>query len=431
MFLTESNQLSKKKESICSDYSPTHTSSVAEQLRPATSEELVGNEDAIQSMKNWIRTWTNNKALCHTTHTPMLLLHGPPGCGKTTAAYVILQSLGYVVSEINASITPFNDLKEWFGVAVMTYHGLKKRDRNGKLLRAAVLLDEVDGLHRGSNYDETNHNYFSWMWNLVDSPKRYAPIICTCNDRYRPSMRQICKRSHIIDFYQLKPMNLMSIANRAIKLFKVQIELDQLQTIINNTNGDARALINDIHLYTLNPNMKSSTLRDRIPSDFKICSMIFCCQLPPFNKLFTFSSLNTGLKYLHTNFLHALEKTAYNSDYNNLKKRHTTDLHRCEAIEIITENLSFIDVSTNQNFGLGFDFTFLYETALLATVQVAYNKSELIPPNSHFLGQLKFPYARRLKKNNFANRNRFKEEELTAQEKLSFIQEELNWSQRK
>ena len=63
-----------------------------EKYRPAYFNEIVGNYDAISQVKSHIND-----------EKSAIILHGNPGVGKTTLAYVIANEMNLEVIELNAS----------------------------------------------------------------------------------------------------------------------------------------------------------------------------------------------------------------------------------------------------------------------------------------------------------------------------------------
>jgi chromosome transmission fidelity protein 18 len=73
----------------------------------------------------------------------ILMLHGPPGLGKTTLAHVAAKMAGYEVLEINASDDRSGSAARDKIVDAVETAGIDRRGRRGK--ERCVILDECDG----------------------------------------------------------------------------------------------------------------------------------------------------------------------------------------------------------------------------------------------------------------------------------------------
>ena len=76
-------------------------------------------------------------------HQRILMLHGPPGLGKTTLAHVAAKMAGYEVLEINASDDRSASAARDKIVDAVETVGIDRRGRRGK--ERCVILDECDG----------------------------------------------------------------------------------------------------------------------------------------------------------------------------------------------------------------------------------------------------------------------------------------------
>jgi chromosome transmission fidelity protein 18 len=84
----------------------------------------------------------------------LLMLHGPPGLGKTTLAHVAAQVAGYEVIEINASDERSGSAAEDRIVEVVESVGIDRTGRRGK--ERCVIVDECDG------GDTVSQGYVPW-----------------------------------------------------------------------------------------------------------------------------------------------------------------------------------------------------------------------------------------------------------------------------
>ena len=69
----------------------------AEKYRPKNLSEIIGNTRTITELKNWAISWGGKMI------KKGVILSGPPGCGKTSAAIALANEMGWEIIELNAS----------------------------------------------------------------------------------------------------------------------------------------------------------------------------------------------------------------------------------------------------------------------------------------------------------------------------------------
>ena len=113
------------------------------QYRPQNRGDFVGNEQAVEELEKWIRSWRKKPPKKRAA-----FLYGPPGIGKTSVAQVLAREHDYKLMEVNASDTRNKgSIEETLGKAVnqnVTIFGQRRM----------VLLDEMDGLSVDSKTGE-------------------------------------------------------------------------------------------------------------------------------------------------------------------------------------------------------------------------------------------------------------------------------------
>lgn len=136
----------------------------SETRRPGTLSDVIGHSAVKERLISYLST---------KPYTNAILLHGPPGIGKTTIALASARSCGFEPLEINASqsMRSFEDVQKLIQTCKHTrsisslIRGIEKT--------TCLILDEVDG-----SDPHAQRKLAEWM----TSPERTIPILMTCNE---------------------------------------------------------------------------------------------------------------------------------------------------------------------------------------------------------------------------------------------------------
>lgn len=161
---------------------------------PTAMNQICGNKGQVEKLQRWLKAFPKNQR----TKFKMagsdgsgvyraVLIHGPPGIGKTTAAHLVARLEGYDVVESNASDTRSKKLVEVGLKGVLSTTSLlgyfagdgKEVDPNKKKL--VLIMDEVDGMSAG---DRGGVGALAAV-----CKKSQIPMILICNDRRLPKMK--------------------------------------------------------------------------------------------------------------------------------------------------------------------------------------------------------------------------------------------------
>jgi replication factor C subunit 1 len=165
-----------------------------EKYKPTQIGEIVGNKELVKRINEWLGNWQSNFQKGFEgegddlNNWRALLLSGPPGIGKTTAAQVVAQTNGYEPLEFNASDVRSKkileaSISEMMDNRTMTEFFQPKSAAAGKkpaevkLLqgkKVVLIMDEVDGMSAGDRGGAVE------LAGLIRKSK--IPVICICND---------------------------------------------------------------------------------------------------------------------------------------------------------------------------------------------------------------------------------------------------------
>lgn len=249
----------------------------AELYRPSKSSEICGNTNNVSEFKTWVRNRSNK----HPTQTLVVLLHGPPGIGKTSMAHAILKEQGFQIYEINASLVRTSR------AILNELHDVARRVTLGGPV--AIILDEIDTIADGGGGDKNddvvdknkndgvNKNsgtwsgkskfnvgtvggtsaadgvleFLKWIKENRHDTRNWAPIVCIANEIHSKPMQRLANNKGVLSLKFFKPFNsdLSKVLNRIIKAEKLVVDEKDKVKIIESSGGDVRQLVGMLQSY--------------------------------------------------------------------------------------------------------------------------------------------------------------------------------------
>ncbi len=231
----------------------TQTLSFVEKYRPRSTKEIIGQEIAIQEVLNFLKNFPKKKGI---------ILHGPPGTGKTTIVHAIAKELNLDIFELNSSDLRNRIKLEEVLKPASLQHSLFK---SGKL----ILMDEVDGV--------TGKDIGGVPELIRILEKTAHPIIMTGNDIWDSKFSDLRQKCKLIELKPLSAENIVNVLHNVLEKEDVQENPHFLRQIAIKSQGDLRAALNDLHTYVLSDHSNINFLEERHKDDniFNILKKLF------------------------------------------------------------------------------------------------------------------------------------------------------------
>lgn len=208
-------------------------SPLASRLRPATLDEVVGQEHIIGKDKLLYRAIQADKL-------GSIIFYGPPGTGKTTLAKVIANTTSAEFTQINATAAGKKDMET---VVQQAQHLL---GAYGK--KTILFVDEIHRFNKGQQ---------DYLLPFVEDGTMIL-IGATTENPYFEVNGALLSRSIIFELKALEKEDIKKLILRALEdkkkglgNYKARIEEDALEFLADMAGGDARAALNAIELGVL------------------------------------------------------------------------------------------------------------------------------------------------------------------------------------
>lgn len=216
---------------------------------PTSINMICGNKGVVEKLQNWLRNW--RKSAKANFQKPgkdgsgtyrSVMIHGPPGIGKTTAAHLVANLEGYDILETNASDTRSKKLVETGLHSVLDTTSLqgyfsgagKKVESERKNM--VLIMDEVDGMSAGDR---------GGVGALASIAKKtQIPLILICNERRLPKMKPFDHVTYELPFRRPTAEQIRARLSTICFREGLKIPPPVLDGLIEGTHADIRQVIN-------------------------------------------------------------------------------------------------------------------------------------------------------------------------------------------
>ena len=203
---------------------------LADRMRPRTLEEFEGQQGILAQGRLLRRAIKADRV-------GNLILHGPPGVGKTTLARIVANHTRAHFSSLNAVLAGVKDLRAEVDAAKF------RLERHG--LRSILFIDEV---HRFNSAQQDA--LLPWVENGT-----VTLIGATTENPYFEVNKALVSRSRLFRLLPLEPDDLHQLLQRALNdeergygTRRVTVTPDAAAHLVDVAGGDARSLLNALEL---------------------------------------------------------------------------------------------------------------------------------------------------------------------------------------
>lgn len=218
---------------------------------PHSISQICGNKTQVERLQRWLRAFPKNQRTKFKLPGPdgsglyrAVMIHGPPGIGKTTAAHLVAKLEGYDIVESNASDTRSKKLVETGlkGVlsttSLMGYFGAGDAEADTSKKKLCLIMDEVDGMSAG---DRGGVGALAQV-----CKKAQIPMILVCNERKQPKMKPFDFVTYDLGFRRPSTDQIRSRISTIAFREGLKMPPNVINALIEGTGADIRQVVNMI-----------------------------------------------------------------------------------------------------------------------------------------------------------------------------------------
>ncbi len=194
-----------------------------QRVRPRTLDELVGQQHVLGPGTALRRAIEDGRA-------PSMILHGPPGVGKTTIARIVAEATDAVFEELSAVSARVDDVR-----AVIA----RARDRlGGNGVRTLLFIDEIHRFDKRQQ-DSVLHAVEDGLLTLIGA---------TTENPYFEVNQALLSRCTVIELEPLGIEELRQVIDRGARELGVEPSEEVAAEIARGAGGDARTALQTLEL---------------------------------------------------------------------------------------------------------------------------------------------------------------------------------------
>eukprot|EP00798_Chlamydomonas_sp_ICE-L_P032096 gene32096-biopygen9572 len=236
-----------------------------DKYKPTNTRELVGNNTLIATLRMWLSNWEGVNLRGQQPQAPpgsrknpkdlskkAVLLSGPPGIGKTSAAHILAKECNFEIVEMNASDTRNkSDSKISAGMGGKSANMIKEMATNrsllvgadGKMKKQLLIMDEIDGMSGGDR---------GGVQDLIQTIKSSkVPIICICNDKWNLKLKSLRNYCVELDFRSPTPHQVKIRMMEICRKEGLTVNDATIEALAKGANCNLRSILGQLQMVRL------------------------------------------------------------------------------------------------------------------------------------------------------------------------------------
>ncbi|HET8742554.1 MAG TPA: replication-associated recombination protein A [Gaiella sp.] len=199
------------------------TGPLAARVRPRTLDQLVGQQEVVGPATALGRAIAEGRA-------PSMILHGPPGVGKTTIARIVAEASDATFEELSAVSARIDDVRAVIGRA---------RERlGGSGARTLLFIDEIHRFDKRQQ-DSVLHAVEDGLVTLIGA---------TTENPYFEVNQALLSRCTVVELEPLSRDDLEEVIARGAAALGADVPADVSAEIARRAGGDARTALQTLEL---------------------------------------------------------------------------------------------------------------------------------------------------------------------------------------
>jgi putative ATPase len=199
------------------------TAPLAYRARPTRLEELVGQEHVLGE-------GTALRLAIEQDRVPSLILHGPPGSGKTTIARIVAEHTGAEFEELSAVSARVDDVRAVFRRA--------EERLGGSGRRTILFIDEIHRFNKAQQ-DSVLHAVEDGLVTLIGA---------TTENPYFEVNSALLSRCAVYELEPLSDEETAAVVRRGAAVLEADVPEELVDDIARRAGGDARAALQTLEL---------------------------------------------------------------------------------------------------------------------------------------------------------------------------------------